>query len=111
MLKKLLVAGIVMKSGSKSRVRVGFGYHFSGSGRVRVTIFGFLSGNYHWVTLGFSGFSGFHTMNVLNVGFRVGFGYLSPGSGRVWFYRVRVIPPRVSGFRVPDFITSPIPDI
>ena len=55
-----------MKSGSKSRVRV----------HVRVTVFGFSSGNYHRVTLGFSGLSGFHTMNVLNVGFRVGFDFI-----------------------------------
>ena len=27
-------------------------------------------------------------------------------SGQVWFYRVRVIPPRVSGFQVPNFITN-----
>ena len=27
-------------------------------------------------------------------------------SGQVWFYRVWVIPPRVSGFQVPDFITN-----
>ena len=51
----LLISQIVMKSGS---------------GRVWVTIFGFLLGNYHRVSLGFSGFA---TMNVLNVGFRVGF--------------------------------------
>ena len=50
---------LVMKSGSKSRVQVEFGYHFSGSGRVRVTIFGFLSGNYHRVNLRFFEFSYF----------------------------------------------------
>ena len=49
------VVNIVMKSGSKSRVRV------TGSSRVRATIFGFLSRNYNRVTLRFLGFA---TINI-----------------------------------------------
>ena len=45
-ISKSNIQGIMMKSGSKSWVRVGFGYHFSDSGQVWVTTFRFLSGSY-----------------------------------------------------------------
>ena len=51
----------------------------------------------------FRGFSGFRG---LNVGFRVLLGDQFSGSGSGWGFKSRGRPPRVSGFRVLDYITK-----